>query len=835
MSFARRASLLAVSALALAIFPAAAPAATTTPKVFPTVERTLSLADAQKRDCRDRAAGANGVTTRSWTAPDAGVVGVRLHGPDTSDWDVALFDASSGRMLDASLAFRSNEVAVAPVAPGQKLTIQSCRRTGRDASVPMTIDFTALLIEQPKHKKQLVEIEAVTTEDFRRIREIGIDTTDHTDGINQDAILHSPADAEKLEKAGFKYHVKIADLAAYDREQFAIDERAKRDGFVAPVPSGRTSYRDYPAYQADLKKMVDENPGLVRPVTLPVKSLDGRDIQGVEIATDVNRTDDGRPVFFMIGIHHAREWPAGEATIEFGLDLLTRGKAGEARWRAVMDNARTFIVPIQNPDGFITSRTPGTTPNDSQATTPFTPQQIVGGAAYRRKNCRPLPPVENNVPCVARQQNDNGVDTNRNYGEKWGGPGTSSQQNSLIYHGTGPFSEPETQAVRRFLLGLHPAVLITNHTFTGLMLRPPGTGDEGPAPDELRMRQLGDAMARETQYVSQYSYQLYDTSGTTDDWLYGGLSSFSFTPEIGKINFHPSYTSDFIPEYDGREGLNKATGEFKKLGGLREAYLLAAETAISRESHSILTGSAPAGRVLRLQRDFVTVTSGRPNDNGVRHPIQRLPEHRESTLTVPASGEYTWHVAPSTRPFEPQQVPWTITCEDRGGNVLEKGEIFVARDQTLPLDLCAEAVTGPAGRVVGVCSDAFRPQSTFARSSRVTRRRVSLRGDSVDRGCLDPETNRIRAEGVGVVQVAVMRFLGDGRCQSLKNNGRLSRPHPCRKPTIYLRAEGTRNWELNKSVRLPRGHYKMWVRGIDRAGNQERRDARRNFLRKRVR
>jgi hypothetical protein len=343
-------------------------------------------------------------------------------------------------------------------------------------------------------------------------------------------------------------------------------------------------------------------------------------------------------------------------------------------------------------------------------------------------------------------------------------------------------------------------------------------------------------MARETNYISQYSYQLYDTSGTTDDWLYGGLSSFSFTPEIGKQNFHPSYTDNFIPEYDGRQEIDKNTGQptGRKLGGLREAFLLAGETAINPDSHSILEGTAPAGRTLRLQRDFITVTSSRPNDNNFQNPVQRLPEHRESTLRVGPDGKFTWHVSPSTRPFERQEVPWQISCEDAGGNVLERGEVFVARDQTVRLDLCAVPGRDASGRVIGVCGDTFRPQSTFAKGSRLSRRRVALKGASIDRGCRDPETGRIRAEGVSRVDVAVQRFSKGARCQSLLGNGRLGRTKSCRKPVTWLRASGTRNWTFTKSVRLPRGQYKVWVRGTDRAGNQERRDARRNFLRGRV-
>ena len=837
MSLARRLPLVAALCLPLAVPTASASAATTTPRVLPTIERTIGAAQARERDCRSSAAGAVGVATRTYRAPDDGFVSARLHGLSSSDWDLTLFDAATGRKLDASLAFGSNELVVAQVVRGQSLRLQACRRTGSDAQLPLTIDFTALKVEPPEHPLQLVEVEAVTASDFQRLRALGLDTTDHSDGFGQHAILHSPADARKLTEAGFKYRVVIEDLVAQDAADRAAERRAARSGVVAPTPGGRTSYRNYDDYLADLKKMVDENPGLVRPVTLPVKTLDGRDITGVEIARNVERTDDGRPVYVQLGVHHAREWPGGEAAMEFGLDLLQRGKAGEPRWQNILDNARTFIVPIVNVDGFITSRTPGSFPNDDLPATPGTPQQVVGGAAYRRKNCRPLSPIEDNVPCVARQQNDNGVDINRNYGENWGGPGTESMQNSLVYHGTGPFSEPETESIRQWLSSLQPTLLITNHTFTGLILRPPGLSDAGLAPDEDRMRRLGDAMARETEYISQYGWQLYDTTGTTDDWVYGGLASFSYTPEIGKVNFHPNYVDEFIPEYDGRPEHDKITGEEtgRKLGGLREAYLLAGETAISIDSHSILRGLAPGGRILRLQRDFITRTSPRPNDNGVQHPIQEIPEHREATLTVPANDRYEWDVAPSTRPFEQQPAPWILTCEDRAGNVFERAEVFVARTQTLTVDMCQDSVPDPAGRVVRVCGDRFRPQSKFDDASQLTRSRVTLSGTSEDRGCLDPDTGRIRAEGVGRVQVAVQRFTRGGRCQSLRADGRLARSQSCRKPPIWLLAEGTARWRFDHRARLRRGQYKIWVRGIDRVGNQERRDARRNFLRARVR
>ena len=51
-----------------------------------------------------------------------GYVHVQLKGDQRNDWDLALFDAASGRRIDASLAWGANEVTQAWVKRGQSLT-----------------------------------------------------------------------------------------------------------------------------------------------------------------------------------------------------------------------------------------------------------------------------------------------------------------------------------------------------------------------------------------------------------------------------------------------------------------------------------------------------------------------------------------------------------------------------------------------------------------------------------------------------------------------------------------------------------------------------------------
>ena len=273
------------------------------------------------------------------------------------------------------------------------------------------------------------------------------------------------------------------------------------------------------------------------------------------------------------------------------------------------------------------------------------------------------------------------MDLNRNYGVLWGGPGTSSDIDDLTFHGTGPFSEPETEAFRRFMRDIQPAVAIGNHTFTGLILRPPGTADQS-VEDEPRMRALGDKMAYETDYISQFGYQLYDTTGTADDYIYGALNGYAYTPEIGKAEFHPAYTTGFIPEYEGRV-INGV-----KRGGLREAFTLAGLTAIDPDSHSIITGTAPAGSVLTITTPVSYQTSAEPNDDGVQNPVQTLNETRRTSLTVDASGTFEWHVNPSRQPGGDPKA-WTLTCGS------ETRQLYVERDQTVNVGLtCGQVAAG---------------------------------------------------------------------------------------------------------------------------------------------
>ena len=664
---------------------------------LPTVERTLSTSRAVNRPCAGSAVRKRaGVAITRWTAPMSGFANVRMSGVRKSNWDLVVADTATGQTLGTSEAFHSTEVAQTWVAAGQRLTIMGCLRKGAGAA-RVTIKEVDVAPPKISGTPSLVRVDVAGREEFERLEGLGVDITHEAHDGHADVIVANADQANLLRKAGFSFRTRVADLQRYYEESRRADLRyAQRLGTRSnSLPTGRTGYRNYSDYQQEMTDLATANPNIVKPVTMPHKSFQGREINGLEIAENVKK-NDGRPVFLLVAMHHAREWPSAESAIEFA-HLLVQGYGTDSRITEILRNTRTVIVPLINPDGFISAhdRTGpadpadrlsenGFDPNledlraDEQDPTdcPLDPENCNNGLdlaegiappggilAYRRKNCDGLVP-DGNMPCELQW----GVDPNRNYGEAWGGAGSSSDPTDQGYRGTGPWSEPETQNVHEFSQSHAVTTLITLHNVAALVLRPPGLHDKGKAPDEERLRRLGDAMGEATGYTSQYGFQLYDTAGTTEDWNYAAAGTFGFTIEIGPKGgkFHMPYETGVVHEWDGTTAGNGR--------GLREALLLAAENSYDTTDHSVIEGTAVPGATLRLKKSFQTFTSAfcenevSPPVKFLNPPLSQVTEDRcvgeqpargiddglNYSTVVPDSGRFEWHVTPSTRPFAGQ-------------------------------------------------------------------------------------------------------------------------------------------------------------------------------------
>lgn len=377
----------------------------------------------------------------------------------------------------------------------------------------------------PDAPVQVVHVNAPSQAERSRVNSLGLDTTEHGDTRGVEVVLHSKADAQRLRDAGFTWTVRDADLRATMRKAAEADRAYAASVAESPLPSGRTSYRTLDEINAELDALAAAHPRLVRKLTLPNQSVEGRTVRGIEITTNAANIQDGKPVFLMMGAHHAREWPSVEHTMEFAYDLL-ENYGSDPRASRVVQNSRTIIVPVVNVDGFSITR----------AATPLGDFSLFD-YEMKRKNCG----ISVYTPAAYRDGtcDDNpagrlrGTDPNRNYPGFWGGPGASSNWSSDTYRGDAPGDTPESDNIRKLVSGRQVTNLITNHTYSNLVLRPPSILATGFSPDEPLYKALGAEMTAANDYANWASFQLYDTSGSTEDWSYWQTGGLGFTFEIG--------------------------------------------------------------------------------------------------------------------------------------------------------------------------------------------------------------------------------------------------------------------------------------------------------------
>lgn len=445
------------------------------------------------------------------------------------------------------------------------------------------------------------------------------ETHNHYDGEIE--ILAWPGDLAKLDASGIDYRVVVDDYVA---------EESRPTAAAAPIPlpgPDRTDYRRLTDYNDEMNELAKKNKGLVTLFEMKRPSLEGRPVLGVEIAHDVE-AKDGRPVFYIDGIHHAREWPASEYAMLF-VHYLVENFGKDPEVTSLLKRARVIAVPIVNVDGFDYSRE-SLLQNSNLA-------YGNGFEGYWRKNRRSLTGVTAPIPGKPTNPDGYGVDPNRNYAYLWGDSsgGSSGIPLEQTYRGEAPFSEPETKNVRDIILGRTVTGVLTLHTFQGSVLRAGG----GKAPDDRDLERIGQRLADILGYQNRASVG-YPTTGTTDDWAYAAMGAYGFTIENGVIGFHPPYGSE--------------VGAYWKQH--MKAFTEALAMAANGRYHSVIKGriAAGAGKVTVLKTFKTELSPGNPTGE----------ESYEETLEIPVftrpDGSFEIHLGPSSRPYEKKPESFTL-------------------------------------------------------------------------------------------------------------------------------------------------------------------------------
>jgi murein tripeptide amidase MpaA len=305
---------------------------------------------------------------------------------------------------------------------------------------------------------------------------------------------------------------------------------------------------------------------LCKRITLPEKTHEKRTCHALAIGKNIGNET---PSVLIIGGVHAREWGGPDILVNFAGDLLRAYKAGKGLKylnksfsagdiKRIVENTNVVVFPCVNPDGVQFSHTK---------------------THLWRKNRNPGSALPSKPDTI-------GVDINRNYDFLWDYKKyfhpAARQDTSLAsddpadetFHGTEPFSEPETRNVKWLMDQLPKMALFMDvHSYSGDVLYTWGADEDqstdatqtfaNPAFDQKRgrigdgykeyispadyetatdvARSVADAMktVRGKPYKPLQAVGLYPTAGTSDDYCFG---RHIVDPKLSKTF---SYTIEF--------------------------------------------------------------------------------------------------------------------------------------------------------------------------------------------------------------------------------------------------------------------------------------------------
>lgn len=372
----------------------------------------------------------------------------------------------------------------------------------------LAIAIAPVLLAAPDHEHAHVHAHAL---DGTRIIELTVDDVElmHmllNEGLSPlacrptpgtDAWLVTDEQLRLVDRIGMPHRILIDDVPAHV-------EHERRNTMGLRGGDWYASYHTWEEINERLNQLEAAHPGLVHGLDVGT-TYEGRVIQGVRIGTG----DEGvKPAVLFNGCQHAREWVATMVPTYIA-DELAANYGVDPRITALLELVDVYIVPVVNPDGYIHT-------------------YEAGGNRFWRKNRR-----DNGTACL-------GVDLNRNWDIDWnGGESTSTDSCSDVFVGSGPFSEPESSAMRDFILARpNIAAHIDFHNYSQLILQNWGWTST-PPPDQDAIDALGAQMSEAIEAVNGFSYPhgggdelLYLASGVFPDWTYDAIGAFGYTIEL---------------------------------------------------------------------------------------------------------------------------------------------------------------------------------------------------------------------------------------------------------------------------------------------------------------
>ncbi|MCP4351024.1 MAG: hypothetical protein GY795_36620 [Desulfobacterales bacterium] len=338
-------------------------------------------------------------------------------------------------------------------------------------------------------------------------------------------------------------------LRGFDVRITQTEEQLKRN-LKKKSRDALEGYRDYDMVLKELQQIESDNPDICKLYdigdTWGKEYFDNgnthysnfnHEIWALKVSDNVAVEED-EPSVYYLGVHHAREPISLEVAMAVLHNIVDNYKTDQAIAQRVSDT-QIWFVPLVNPNGHkvVTSET----------------------NVWMRKNIRDNNDTGRFESQYGSGYTPDGVDPNRNYGFSWGDVGSSDDWNDSSYHGTGGYSEPEVQAVKKLQSEHHFVAGITYHSFGELVIWPYGYETGAVTPDGDAIAELGTAIAvsipsvhpdepifEHGHYDPGPSWGLYPTGGGQDDDAYGDHGIFGYCIELATQFIPPAEEVDQI-------------------------------------------------------------------------------------------------------------------------------------------------------------------------------------------------------------------------------------------------------------------------------------------------
>lgn len=257
-----------------------------------------------------------------------------------------------------------------------------------------------------------------------------------------------------------------------------------RDAVWSLDEPGRGEYHSYSELTADLAAWASTYSSITELVSIGL-SVQGRELWALKI-TDNPTVEEFEPEIQWIGGHHGNE-TIGVEVCYYMIDHILANYGTDPQITWLVDERETWIIPLLNPDGH------------------------VAGSRY----------------------NGHGEDLNRNYTCPDGcNTGTA-------------FSEPETQALRDFNVGMNPVTSLTFHS-GAIYVNYLWDYSYTPTPDEPMIITLSNGYASYSGYPVTNGADWYVAHGTCQDWCYDTRGEIDTTIEVSNSYEPPASSIDGI-------------------------------------------------------------------------------------------------------------------------------------------------------------------------------------------------------------------------------------------------------------------------------------------------